>query len=93
MKKTKNHETLMLEGENRHKEKILELGRLCKIARKPEKLAEFIEKGISIEEAREQLIESLAERTEIISAIPAPSVSQESFVMREVKMRIENPKL
>ncbi|WP_353274686.1 S49 family peptidase [Wolbachia endosymbiont (group B) of Hofmannophila pseudospretella] len=55
---------------------VLELIRLCNLSHMPEKIGEFIEQGISIEQAREVLMELLAERTkktEILSAIPQNS--------------------
>ncbi|WP_264711341.1 S49 family peptidase [Wolbachia endosymbiont (group B) of Aporia crataegi] len=55
---------------------ILEIIRLCNISKMPEKIGEFIEQGVSVEQAREVLMELLAERTkktEILSAIPQNS--------------------
>ncbi len=46
------------------------------ISKMPEKIGEFIEQGVSVEQAREVLMELLAERTkktEILSAIPQNS--------------------
>ncbi|QMV46185.1 S49 family peptidase [Wolbachia pipientis] len=51
---------------------ILEIIRLCNISKTPEKIGEFIEQSVSVEQAREVLMELLAERTkktEILSAI------------------------
>ncbi|MFT4314701.1 MAG: S49 family peptidase [Wolbachia pipientis] len=55
---------------------ILEIIRLCNISKMPEKIGEFIEQGVSVEQAREVLMELLAERTkktEILSAVPQNS--------------------
>ncbi|BDG76572.1 hypothetical protein wCauATS_13080 [Wolbachia pipientis] len=64
-----------LETDNltKYRTEIVELIRLCNLSRMPEKIGEFIEQGVSIEQAREVLMELLAERTkktEILSAIP-----------------------
>ncbi|WP_264331202.1 S49 family peptidase [Wolbachia endosymbiont (group B) of Erebia ligea] len=51
---------------------ILEIIRLCNVSKMPEKIGEFIEQSVSVEQAREVLMELLAERTkktEILSAI------------------------
>ncbi|BET37341.1 hypothetical protein wNi1_12980 [Wolbachia pipientis] len=64
--------TNKIKNDSYHAE-VLELIRLCNLSRMPEKIGEFIEQGVSIEQAREVLMELLAERTkktEILSAIP-----------------------
>nr|WJJ54586.1 S49 peptidase/minor capsid [Wolbachia pipientis] len=64
------------EGYENCRREILEIIRLCNISKMPEKIGEFIEQGVSIEQAREVLMELLAERTkktEILSAIPQNS--------------------
>jgi ClpP class serine protease len=60
----------------KYRTEVLELIRLCNLSRMPEKIGEFIEQGVSVEQAREVLMELLAERTkktEILSAIPQNS--------------------
>ncbi|WP_265035200.1 MULTISPECIES: S49 family peptidase [unclassified Wolbachia] len=60
----------------KYRTEVLELIRLCNLSKMPEKIGEFIEHGVSIEQAREVLMELLAERTkktEILSAIPQNS--------------------
>ncbi|WCR59627.1 MAG: Putative signal peptide peptidase SppA [Wolbachia endosymbiont of Ctenocephalides felis wCfeF] len=64
------------EGYENCRREILEIIRLCNVSKMPEKIGEFIEQGVSIEQAREVLMELLAERTkktEILSAIPQNS--------------------
>ncbi|WP_341821624.1 S49 family peptidase [Wolbachia endosymbiont (group B) of Idaea biselata] len=64
------------EGYENCRREILEIIRLCNISKMPEKIGEFIEQGVSVEQAREVLMELLAERTkktEILSAIPQNS--------------------
>ncbi|WP_264376980.1 MULTISPECIES: S49 family peptidase [unclassified Wolbachia] len=64
------------EGYENCSREILEIIRLCNISKMPEKIGEFIEQGVSVEQAREVLMELLAERTkktEILSAIPQNS--------------------
>ncbi|WP_425383997.1 S49 family peptidase [Wolbachia endosymbiont (group B) of Eupithecia inturbata] len=79
-----------LETDNltKYRNEVLELMRLCNLSRMPEKIGEFIEQGISIEQAREVLMELLAERTkktEILSAIPQNS--PEDLMMQVAKSR------
>ncbi|KLT22153.1 putative minor capsid protein c [Wolbachia endosymbiont of Armadillidium vulgare str. wVulC] len=62
-----------LETDNltKYRAEVLELIRLCNISKMPEKIGEFIEQSVSVEQAREVLMELLAERTkktEILSA-------------------------
>ncbi|WP_410530065.1 MULTISPECIES: S49 family peptidase [Wolbachia] len=64
------------EGYENCRREILEIIRLCNISKMPEKIGEFIEQSVSVEQAREVLMELLAERTkktEILSAIPQNS--------------------
>ncbi|MFP3015466.1 MAG: S49 family peptidase [Wolbachia sp.] len=70
---------------------VLELMRLCNLSRMPEKIGEFIEQGVSVEQAREVLMELLAERTkktEILSAIPQNS--PEDLMMQVAKSRAQS---
>ncbi len=67
---------------------ILEIIRLCNISKMPEKIEEFIKESVSVEQAREVLMELLAERTkktEILSAIPQNS--GEELMMQVAKSR------
>ncbi|MFT4314806.1 MAG: S49 family peptidase [Wolbachia pipientis] len=60
----------------KYRSEVVELIRLCNLSRMPEKIGEFIEQSVSVEQAREVLMELLAERTkktEILSAIPQNS--------------------
>lgn len=43
-----------------YREEISEIAKLCKLAKMPEKLAEFIESGTSINDARDSLMKALA---------------------------------
>ncbi|WP_341823231.1 S49 family peptidase [Wolbachia endosymbiont (group A) of Clivina fossor] len=76
---TMNEQTTTdLETDNltKYRTEVLELIRLCNLSRMPEKIGEFIEQSVSVEQAREVLMELLAERTkktEILSAIPQNS--------------------
>ncbi|WP_264685219.1 S49 family peptidase [Wolbachia endosymbiont (group B) of Parapoynx stratiotata] len=79
-----------LETDNltKYRTEVLELIRLCNLSRMPEKIGEFIEQGVSVEQAREVLMELLAERTkktEILSAIPRNS--QEDLMTQVAKSR------
>ncbi|WP_341819887.1 S49 family peptidase [Wolbachia endosymbiont (group A) of Brachyopa scutellaris] len=79
-----------LETDNltKYRTEVLELIRLCNLSRMPEKIGEFIEQSVSVEQAREVLMELLAERTkktEILSAIPQNS--GEELMMQVAKSR------
>ncbi|MFP3035098.1 MAG: S49 family peptidase [Candidatus Tisiphia sp.] len=79
-----------LETDNltKYRTEVLELIRLCNLLRMPEKIGEFIEQSVSVEQAREVLMELLAERTkktEILSAIPQNS--SEDLIMKVAKSR------
>ena len=68
--------TTIEEGYENCRREILEIIRLCNISKMPEKIGEFIEQSVSVEQAREVLMELLAEqtkKTEILSAIPQNS--------------------
>ncbi|WP_264954012.1 MULTISPECIES: S49 family peptidase [unclassified Wolbachia] len=85
--------TTDLETDNltKYRTEVVELIRLCNLSRMPEKIGEFIEQGVSIEQAREVLMELLAERTkktEILSAIPQNS--GEELMMQVAKSRAQS---
>ncbi len=82
-----------LETDNltKYRTEVLELIRLCNLSRMPEKIGEFIEQGVSIEQAREVLMELLAEQTKktnILSAIPQNS--GEELMMQVAKSRAQS---
>ncbi|WP_341823847.1 S49 family peptidase [Wolbachia endosymbiont (group A) of Agelastica alni] len=79
------------EGYENCRREILEIIRLCNVSKMPEKIGEFIEQGVSVEQAREVLMELLAERTkktEILSAIPQNS--GEELMMQVAKARAQS---
>ncbi|MCJ7455094.1 MAG: S49 family peptidase [Wolbachia endosymbiont of Homalodisca vitripennis] len=85
--------TTDLETDNltKYRNEVLELIRLCNLSRMPEKIGEFIEQSVSVEQAREVLMELLAERTkktEILSAIPQNS--GEELMMQVAKARAQS---
>ncbi|MDU8921412.1 S49 family peptidase [Wolbachia endosymbiont of Scaptomyza pallida] len=82
-----------LETDNltKYRTEVLELIRLYNLSRMPEKIGEFIEQSVSVEQAREVLMELLAERTkktEILSAIPQNS--GEELMMQVAKSRAQS---
>ncbi|WP_264376882.1 S49 family peptidase [Wolbachia endosymbiont (group B) of Aricia agestis] len=82
-----------LETDNltKYRTEVLELIRLCNLSKIPEKIGEFIEQGVSVEQAREVLMELLAERTkktEILSAIPQNS--GEDLMIQVAKARAQS---
>ncbi|MFP3016814.1 MAG: S49 family peptidase [Wolbachia sp.] len=80
--------TTIEEGYENCRREILEIIRLCNVSKMPEKIGEFIEQSVSVEQAREVLMELLAEqtkKTEILSAIPQNS--GEELMMQVAKSR------
>ena len=72
-----------------YKSEITEIAKLCKLAKMPEKLAEFIEAGTSVDEAREALMKAMACKTEdILSAVSMSQKPPESPVVAAAKARI-----
>ncbi len=75
----------------KYRSEVLELIRLCNLSKMPEKIGEFIEQSVSVEQAREVLMELPAERakkTEILSAIPQNS--GEELMMQVAKSRAQS---
>ncbi|APR98969.1 S49 family peptidase [Wolbachia endosymbiont of Folsomia candida] len=75
-------------GYEKCRTEVLEVIRLCNLSRMPEKITEFIEQSVNVEQAREILMKTLAEQTvknEIFSALPQDS--SEGLVMKAAKAR------
>lgn len=75
----------------KYRTEVLELIRLCNISKMPEKIGEFIEQGVSVEQAREVLMELLAERTtkdKIFSTLPQNS--SEDLMIQVAKARAQS---
>jgi signal peptide peptidase SppA len=71
-----------------YRSEIAEIARLCKLARMPGKLAEFIEAGASVDDVREALMKALANKTEDIrSAISVHEKPAESPVVAAATAR------
>ncbi|WCR59235.1 MAG: Putative signal peptide peptidase SppA [Wolbachia endosymbiont of Ctenocephalides felis wCfeF] len=73
-----------------YKAEVLELIRLCNLSKMPEKIGEFIEKDVSVEEAREILMSELAkqtQKTEILSTIPQSA--PEDLMMQVARSRAQ----
>ncbi|MBD0392133.1 S49 family peptidase, partial [Wolbachia endosymbiont of Pentalonia nigronervosa] len=84
---TANNDDL-IEKYNKYRTEVLEIARLCNLSKMPEKLLEFVEQGVNVEQARESLMSTLAERTtktEILSTIPQSS--SEDLMMQAAKTR------
>ncbi len=83
--------TTIEEGYENCRREILEIIRLCNVSKMPEKIGEFIEQSVSVEQAREVLMELLAEqtkKTEILSAMPQNS--GEELMMQVAKSRAQS---
>jgi ClpP class serine protease len=81
-------ETKITEQSDAFKTDVAEISRLCRLAKMPEKLAEFVESGISVEEARDSLMRALASKSEDIrSTISTNTMPAESPVVVAAKAR------
>lgn len=78
-----------IQGRREYQTEALELFRLCKLSKMPEKLGDFIEQNIPVNEAREQLMQLLADRTgtEILSTVSLEPTPQENPVIQAAKAR------
>jgi ClpP class serine protease len=86
--KTMELEKVVMEQPDAFRTDVAEISRLCKLAKMPEKLAEFVESGISIDEARDSLMRALASKTEDIrSTISTNTMPAESPVVAAAKAR------
>ncbi|WP_353286462.1 S49 family peptidase [Wolbachia endosymbiont (group A) of Crataerina pallida] len=84
----KSRSVSMTTIEENCRREVLEIIRLCNVSKMPEKIGEFIEQSVSVEQAREVLMELLAERTkktEILSAVPQNS--QEDLMTQVARSR------
>jgi signal peptide peptidase SppA len=71
-----------------YKAEIAEIAKLCKLAKMPEKLTEFVESGVSVDEARDALMKALAGRSDIIrSTISTNENPADSPVVAVAKAR------
>ncbi|WP_425385038.1 S49 family peptidase [Wolbachia endosymbiont (group B) of Schoenobius gigantella] len=87
----KSRSVSMTTIEENCRREILEIIRLCNVSKMPEKIGEFIEQSVSVEQAREVLMELLAERTakaEIFSALPQNS--SEDLMIQVAKARAQS---
>jgi signal peptide peptidase SppA len=78
-----------IQGRSEYQAEALELFRLCKLSKMPEKLGDFLEQNIPVNEAREQLMQLLADRTgtEILSTVSLEPTPQENPVIQAAKAR------
>lgn len=79
---------LLAKGRSEYHAEALEIFRLCKLSKMPEKLGDFIEQNISIDNAREQLMELLANKSANI--INTLDTNQENPVIQAAKARRKN---
>jgi signal peptide peptidase SppA len=77
------------DGQNHYRSEISEIAKLCKLAKMPEKLTDFVEAGVSVEEARDALMKALASKTEdLTSAVLPRQMAAESPVVTAAKARV-----
>jgi signal peptide peptidase SppA len=85
---TENPNVELTNCSSNYKAEIAEIAKLCKLAKMPEKLAEFVESGVSVDEARDALMKALAGRSDIIrSTISTNENPADSPVVAVAKAR------
>lgn len=73
-----------------YKAEVLEISKLCKLAKSENKIAEFIEHGLTAEQVKEKLLASIDNtQTEIVSAIYHKEDCKENPVLAAAKARIK----
>ena len=75
----------------KYKAEILEITKLCKLAKSENKIAKFIIDGLTPDQVKEQLLsmQSQNESKEIVSAIYQKEMNQENPVVAAAKARIK----
>ena len=77
----------MTEDIGAYRAEVLEISKLCKLAHAENKLAEFIEQGLSCEQVKEKLLACANTQEEIRSTIYQKEVQTESPVVAAAKAR------
>jgi signal peptide peptidase SppA len=77
----------MTEDIDLYKAEVLEISKLCKIAHADNKLAEFIEQGLSPDEVKEKLLACVNTQDEIMSTVYHREAVQENPVVAAAKTR------
>jgi signal peptide peptidase SppA len=73
-----------------YKAEVLEISKLCKLAHAENKLAEFIEQGLSPDEVKEKLLACVNTQDEIRSTVYHKEAVQESPVISAAKARLNS---
>jgi ClpP class serine protease len=84
-----NVESQISEAET-YRAEILEISQLCKLAHAENKLAEFIEQGLNVDQVKEKLLASVSTQNEIVSTVYHKEVAQENPVVAAAKARMIN---
>lgn len=81
-------EAKLQESTEKYKAEVLEITKLCKLAKAENKIADFIEHGLSAEQVKEKLLASVSNsQHEIVSAIYHKKAEQENPVVAAAKAR------
>lgn len=75
----------------KYKAEVLEITKLCKLAKAENKIAKFIMDGLTPDQVKEQLLamQSQNESKEIVSAIYQKEIVQENPVVAAAKSRVK----
>ncbi len=83
-------EAKLQEATEKYKAEVLEITKLCKLAKAENKISEFIEHGLSAEQVKEKLLGSVSNtQHEIVSTIYHKEAAQENPVVAAAKARIK----
>jgi signal peptide peptidase SppA len=80
-------DTKMTEENEAYKAEILEISKLCKLAHAENKLAEFIEQELSLDQVKEKLLAMASTHNEITSTVYRKEAAQENPVIAAAKSR------
>ena len=82
-------EAKLQEAAEKYKAEVLEISKLCKLAKAENKIPEFIEHGLSAEQVKEKLLASVSNtQHEIVSTIYQKNEQKENPVVATAKARI-----
>ncbi len=84
-------EARIQEAREKHKTEVLEISKLCKLAKAENKIANFIMAGLNPNQVKEQLLamQAQSESKEIVSAIYQKNEQKENPVVAAAKARIK----
>lgn len=87
--KTENKEAVGNVVADAYKAEILEIAKLCKLSHAEQKMADFIMQGLTVEQVKEKLLDSMNSKEEITSSIYQKSEKAENPVIAVARQRAQ----